>query len=140
MTTDLIAFIILIFIIMVLLINNFMLQIKNKKLKVQNVQEILNKTIIADKLMKEIEKNSNASLESSDGFLKFITQSRDWAFKYIEDVQAELLSFKNTIEPKLQYAEKYISLGEKTPAMTTINEISMAYEKLKKIMPEEDEK
>lgn len=140
MNIDFIAFAALIFSIVVLLINNLRLQIKNKKLALQNVQEVLNKNIIAEKLLKEIEKNSKVELEKSDGFLKFISESRDWAFKYIEDVQAELLSFKEAIEPKLDYANKYIRLSGETPAMSTIDEISVAYEKLKRIMPEEDKK
>lgn len=140
MTLDLIAILVLTLVIVILSVSNVRLFIKNRKLSLINVQQALDKSIIADRLKKEIEKSSKAELEKSEGFLKFISESRDWAFQYIEDVQAELLAFKEAIEPKLEYANKYIRIAGSTPAMTTIDEISVAYEKLKRVMPEEDKK
>jgi hypothetical protein len=35
------------------------------------------------------------SIEQTDGFVKFLSESRDWAFNYIEDVQSSIKSLKD---------------------------------------------
>lgn len=49
-------------------------------------------------LTKEIEKRDKEALTETDGFVKFLSESRDWAFKYIEDVQAAILELKEAKE------------------------------------------
>ncbi len=38
-------------------------------------------------LQNELKKREDNAIEKTDGFLKFVSESREWAFKYIEDVQ-----------------------------------------------------
>ena len=89
-----------------------------------------------EKLYQEIE---NSKLEQTDGFLKFVSESRDWAFEYIEQVQKALVEFDEEIAPQLQWATTYGTLTGDTVHTNTINTISEAYDKLKSVLPENTE-
>ena len=56
----------------------------------QSVDANYTKSKLAEALL-EIESNK---LENTEGFIKFISESRDWAFKYIEDVQTTIVAVK----------------------------------------------
>ncbi len=124
--------------ISLLVISNFRLRLRNKKLVIQNVQEVLDKNIIAQRLKEELEKKNNVEIEKTDGFLKFISESRDWAFKYIEDVHADFLKFKDKVEPKFEYSNKYLRFSTESAATKILDEIYEAYEEFKRIMPEDN--
>jgi hypothetical protein len=140
MIADLVVYIVLSFIIVILLINNLRLHLKTKKLTAKFLQYSLDKAVIVETLKKELEKRSPDNIEKTDGFLKFISESRDWAFKYIEDVQAALATFKDKVEPNLEYARTYGSVSGTSAHTDIIEEISEAYLELKKVMPEDDTK
>jgi hypothetical protein len=137
MSYEIIAFSVLIFIIALLIISTIRLQLRNQKLILKNVQDSMDKNTIILKLKEEIQKNNNSSIEQTDGFLKFISESRDWAFKYIEDAQAELLKFRDRVEPKFEYSNKFGKLAGESAATKVLDEIFEAYQDLKKIMPED---
>jgi hypothetical protein len=59
-------------------------------------------------------------IENTDGFLKFVSDSRDWAFKYIEDVQEALRKYDDALH---------------TDDAKIINE---AYSKLIDFLPKDD--
>jgi hypothetical protein len=80
-------------------------------------------------------KDSVANVEQSEGFLNFISQSRDWAFEYIEDVQEAIAEFGKKIGPEIKYLRNYASVLGLT-ATKGIEKISEAYEQLLKVMPE----
>ena len=42
-----------------------------------------------------------------ENFIKFLSDSRDWAFEYIEDVQKQLETFIRDIEPEIMYFDEY---------------------------------
>jgi hypothetical protein len=138
MSYETIAFSILVFVIVLLIVNTIRLQFRNQKLILKNVQDSMDKNTIILKLKEEIQKNNNSSIEQTDGFLKFISESRDWAFKYIEDVQATLTVFKNKVEPKFKYANTYGTVSGQNAYLEIIQEIELAYEELKNIMPEDN--
>jgi hypothetical protein len=137
MILDTVAFIVLSLVIVILLINNLAIRFKNKKLSVEIIQIALDKAVISQRLKKELDKKESESIEQSEGFLKFISQSRDWAFDYIEQVQAALLEFKNKIEPQILYAKTYGTTVGKSPHTVIIDKISDAYDDLAKVMPED---
>jgi hypothetical protein len=89
-----------------------------------------------ERLYQEIE---NKKLEQTDGFLKFVSESRDWAFAYIEEVQKSLAEFDNTVEPLLGWAMKFGVLNGETANTKILREISEAYDKLKSVLPENNE-
>jgi hypothetical protein len=134
---DIVAPGVLLLIIVILLINSLVIRSKNRKLSAEIIQIALDKAIISEKLKEELDKKDSDSIEKSDGFLKFISQSRDWAFDYIEQVQTALLEFKNKIEPQILYAKTYGTVAGQSPHTIIIDKISDAYDDLVKVMPED---
>jgi hypothetical protein len=73
-----------------------------------------------------------------ENFLKFISESRDWAFEYIETVQEGLSTFIDAVEHDINYFNEYgqvISMNR--PDYDAMKRISAAYKELKKLLPEE---
>jgi hypothetical protein len=134
---DLIIHGVLACLVILLLINNLRLRLRNKKLVTDFAQSSLDKTVIILKLREELDKQNPNSIEKTDGFLKFISDSRDWAFKYIEEVQAALAVFKNEVEPRIEYARTYGTVVGQSAHSDILEEISLAYDKFKKIMPDD---
>lgn len=123
---DLIVFIVAIALISFLLFS--VLMYRGRLIKVTNMlsQVTIDKIILADKLNAEIAKSQGNSIEQTDGFLKFVSQSRDWAFQYIEEVQAAIQEFDMAIEES-----KVLSPKE------AIKNILVAHAKLKEVLPKE---
>jgi hypothetical protein len=72
-----------------------------------------------------------------ENFIKFLSDSRDWAFEYIEDVQKQLETFVRDIEPEIMYFDEYGVVGDAYPHYHSMKKISSAYKDLKKLLPEE---
>ncbi len=72
-----------------------------------------------------------------ENFIKFLSDSRDWAFEYIEDVQKQLETFVRDIEPEIMYFDEYGIVGDAYPHYHSMKKISAAYKDLKKLLPEE---
>jgi alpha-L-fucosidase len=72
-----------------------------------------------------------------ENFIKFLSDSRDWAFEYIEDVQTQLETFVRDIEPEIMYFDEYGLVGDAYPHYHSMKKISAAYKNLKKLLPEE---
>jgi len=98
MITELVAFSIFIVMFIATLIANLRLLYKNKKLRGQMIQFALDKAMLLEHVEKISGKSS--SIEHSEGFLKFVSDSRDWAFKYIEDVQGAIVEFNSAVASK----------------------------------------
>lgn len=91
------------------------------------------------KLSEEINKKDVKSLEQTEGFLKFVSDSREWAFSYIEEVQAAMKEFDSKMEPILQWSKTYGIVNGDNAHTEALENISLAYDQLKKVMPEETE-
>jgi hypothetical protein len=100
---------------------------------------------LAVSLVKVQDVFNSAKQEESDSdvhkenFIKFLSDSRDWAYLYIEDVQKGLTSFINDIEPEIAYFDEYGLVGEAYPHYHSMKKISGAYKELKKLLPEDQE-
>jgi hypothetical protein len=92
------------------------------------VEEIFNST-------KQQDSDSDVHKEN---FIKFLSDSRDWAYLYIEDVQKGLSKFVNEIEPEIEYFDEYGIVGEAYPHYHSMKKISQEYKELKKLLPEEE--
>ena len=83
----------------VLLIVSFGLNIdawlKNRKLDKDKASLVLEKYILAKKLETILTENESKKLEKDDGFIKFLSQSRESAFTYIEEVQEAIGNYAN---------------------------------------------
>ena len=74
-----------------------LLAFKNRKLYKQSVQAELDKFFVLTQLDKIIQESDNKKVEESEGFLKFISESRDWAFDYIENIQTALNEYDSAL-------------------------------------------
>jgi hypothetical protein len=74
-----------------------------------------------------------------ENFLKFISESRDWAFEYIEEVQGGLSKFVNDVDSYIEYFDTYgdvVSVDR--PDYAAMTQISKAYKELKQLLPTEE--
>lgn len=75
--------------------------------------------------------------KANEDFLKFISDSRDWAYTYIDEVQASLNKFISDIEPEINYFKEYGDIVSMSPNYYSMKKIAGAYEELKKLLPED---
>ena len=134
---ELIAFTLFIILFFMMVFKNIQLRIKLSSTTVELVKAHIDKTIISEKLS-EI-KNKNKVDPSSEAFLKFVSDSRDWAYAYIEDVQASLDKFITDIEPEIIYFDEYGDLMGAEPNYNSMKKISVAYKKLKELLPKDEQ-
>jgi hypothetical protein len=80
-----------------LIISNILIRIKNKQLFVKAAQSEIDKATVYSQAQ-EIFKDEYEKAASNDGFIKFMSTSRDWAFQYIEDVQKDLYNLKDVFD------------------------------------------
>ena len=74
-----------------------------------------------------------------ENFIKFLSDSRDWAFTYIEDVQNGLTKFVEEVDPSINYFSEFSTLSEGHPLHADMKKISVAYLDLKKFLPSDPE-
>lgn len=113
-----------IFIFIVLLF--FIILIENIRLKNKNTEILF--LLTQANIDNELIKNKFDSLNNveKEHLLSFLNETRDIAYKYIEDVHESLLIFKSEIEDELI-----------NPSDDSIKKIKLAFNKLKKIYPED---
>ena len=109
------------------------------------IQKKANKVIIAKTLeallLQQLTRAPSKSEQdqSDEAFLKFVSDSRDWAYQYIEEVQAGLKLFIDEVAPQIDYYNKYGSAvdGMIAPHDFALKKISSEFEKLKALLPED---
>lgn len=67
--------------------------LKLKKSLQETVQLRADTLMLLDKISEMSIAAQNSSVEQTEGFVRFLSESRDWAFTYIEDVQQALLVY-----------------------------------------------
>jgi hypothetical protein len=74
-----------------------------------------------------------------ENFIKFLSDSREWAFEYIEDFQTSLQKFMDEVQPQIDYYNKYgiVIEGMAPPHDFALKKISKEVEELKKFLPQE---
>jgi hypothetical protein len=92
-------------------------------------------------LKKFIDNEIDNKLTSQDihneNFVKFLSDSRDSAFEYIEQVQSTIKEFVDVVEPEMLYFDKYGIVGSAYPHYDSMKKISESYKKLKIVLPED---
>ncbi len=116
-----------------LIIDNVLVRIKNKTLGLTLLQERIDKNIIIDKISKDLDKAK--PIEQTDGFIKFISESRDLAFSYIEEAQKGISKFVKNAGPEIEYFKEFGPISEGQPLHESMVKISAEYEELKKLLP-----
>jgi hypothetical protein len=85
-------------------------------------------------------KSNNTDQEvHKENFLKFLSDSRDWAFAYIEEVQTGLTEFIEDVKPEIEYFREYGDIISMQPNYHSMKKISESYDKLIKLLPKEEE-
>lgn len=108
--------------------------INQKKKNIQILAQTLEFFILQEA---EAEKNKTEKEQFNEDFLKFISDSRDWAYTYIEEVQASLNKFISDVEPEIAYFDEYGDLMAAEPNHNSMSKISKSYKELKKLLPED---
>lgn len=99
---------------------------------------LISRIVILNRRNEDLVKDMLALKDNTnESYVKFLTDSRDWAFKYIEDVQQGLDKFVEDIEPQLNYFNTY---GRAVPSHNDIalDVITKAFSELKTLLPEEN--
>jgi hypothetical protein len=116
--------------------------------KVIKLKKSLSKLFIEKTLLQEYiestksiidEKNFEDSVHK-ENFIKFLSDSRDWAFKYIEDVQFGIKEFVDSVDQDLSYFDEYGEVSSAYPHYEALVRINNAYKKIKKLIPIEEGK
>jgi hypothetical protein len=134
---EIIVFIIFISSFLLLIIDNARLRIKNLKVKKKVISLATEIIIVSQRLEKELQLKKDGLPENSEGFVKFVSQSRDWAFQYIEEVQSGIHTFIKNTEPEINYFDEYGIASSAYPHYHSMKKISGAYKELKKLLPED---
>jgi hypothetical protein len=134
---EFVSFAVFILLFFILIIKNISIKLKLVLTSKELIQAYVDKNILAEKLF-EISTIELLKKETDpEAFLKFISDSRDWAYKYIEDLQSELNKFINNIEPEIAYFDEYGVASSAYPHYHSMKKISGAYKELKKMLPED---
>jgi hypothetical protein len=132
---EFIAFTLFIILFFMLVFKNVQLRLKLSSTTVELLKAHIDKTIISEKLL---EINNKKEIDpSSEAFLKFVSDSRDWAYQYIDEVQSGLNKFIDDIEPEIAYFDEYGVVGSAYPHYYSMKKISSSYKELKKLLPED---
>lgn len=102
---------ILIFILTLILIAGFatgfvIFYFKYKGAESVAIRKTLETALVQNQLKLEIEKRAAEEIGNNDGFIKFLSDSRDWAFDYIEKVQESIKNLKTAVDANDETAVK----------------------------------
>lgn len=103
----------------------FILTKRNKNLASLLIQSRIDNTIYIERLAKEINEKESVKIEQTEGFLNFVSKSRDYAFEYIENVQGKIQNVFEFVDNKTQ--------------KKTTKQILEVVETLREMLPEERE-
>jgi len=98
------------------------------------------KLFISHESLQDFVKKNNFNSKSDEdihkeSFIKFLSDSRDWAFGYIEDVQKGLEKFISYAEPEINHFNENFDISKGTEYYSFMKKFSKEYKELKKLMP-----
>jgi hypothetical protein len=113
-----------------LFLSLYLVQIKKNRAILANTLKLL---IMQESLNSESKTDKE---QADEAFLKFVSDSRDWAYQYIDEAQEGLNKFITDIEPEIAYFDEYGIASSAYPHYHSMKKISGAYKELKKLLPE----
>jgi hypothetical protein len=110
------------------------LRVKNLSLINENLEVYIRNSILTQELKNRLEQADIQSLASNDDFLKFVSQSRDWAFEYIESTQENIYEFVTKAGPVIEYLDEF-----DPPIITNDQKKALvgAYNSIRSTLPDE---
>lgn len=113
--------------------------------KINKINKSYTKLLISYKSLQVFVDNNNVEFKNEDdihkeNFIKFLSDSRDWSFSYIEDVQIKINKMIIDLKPDVEYFEKYESLYTGHPSYEILNKFVKSYKELQDLLPKEDYK
>jgi hypothetical protein len=74
-----------------------------------------------------------------ESFIKFLSDSRESAYEYIEMVQKGLAKFVSDVDSSISYFDEYGDvLSKNRPDYDALKKISSSYKELKKLLPDNE--
>lgn len=114
-----------------LFLSLYLAQIKKNRAILANTLKLL---IMQESLNSESKTDKE---QADEAFLKFVSDSRDWAYQYIDKAQEGINKFITDIEPEIAYFDEYGIASSAYPHYHSMKKISGAYKELKKLLPED---
>lgn len=125
---------VLLLLVVSLLVDDIRVRFSRTKTAAKYIQAEIDRSIMSEKMQEMMSERELTKLQESDGFIKFLSDSREWAFGYIEEVQQALDEFDKKVSPVLEYYSTYGTSIDGLHLDVT-EKISSAYNDLKKVLP-----
>lgn len=133
-----VAFLFFMLLFAALIVQLFRLRINNRDLFNLAAQAEVDKKALLLAIERLQAEKDQKPVEQTDGFLRFISDSRDAAFNYIEEVQDAISHFDERLGPVVEH---YKTTGKvnKVKLSELVKEVAEAYDKLMEAMPQDQE-
>lgn len=106
--------------------------------KLKKLSNEVSQIIFLFKLMQDSDIPKEHEDIHKENFIKFLSDSREWAFDYIENVQSGILNFIKEIEPIVEYFDQYGIVVQGSPHYKDMIKISKEFKELKNLLPQEN--
>lgn len=108
--------------------------------QLKKTSESLAKLIVLNELLNNLPTPQDVSDTDvhKESFIKFLSDSRDWAFQYIDDVQDKLKTFVDAVDPDIAHFDEYGIVASSSPHYEPLQRISNAYKELKELLPKDE--
>ena len=113
--------------------------------KINKVNKSFTKLLISYKALQDFVDSNNIEFKNEDdihkeNFIKFLSDSRDWSFSYIEDVQNKINKMITDLKSDVEYFEKFESLYDGHPSYEMLTNFVKSYKELSDLLPKEEPK
>jgi len=107
-------------------------------IKLRKMIQLMTVSVLQANIDKQIIENG-VSISNDENFVKFLSQSRDDAYKYIEEVQTGIKEFISNVDNTINYYDQYgsASIGMFPPYDNAMQLFSKEVKSLKQLLPEE---
>ena len=114
-------------------------------IKLNKINKSFTKLIISHKSLQQFIDSNNIEFKNEDdihkeNFIKFLSDSRDWSFSYIEDVQTKINKMIIDLKPDVEYFEKFGLLYDEHPSHQMLTNFVKSYKELQDLLPKEEYK
>jgi predicted RNA-binding protein with EMAP domain len=114
-------------------------------IKINKINKSFTKLMISYKSLQEFIDSNNVQFKNEndihkENFIKFLSDSRDWSFSYIEDVQNKINKMIADLRDDVEYFEKFESLYDGHPSYDILKNFVKSYKELEDLLPKENYK